>query len=284
MFNCPYCEKKYPSIVSLSLHCRKGHAVTAKQFYTKFYLNDVTPTCKCGCGQETTFLDVTRGFREYIRGHVARVKNNFNTEKSMKNSQKTRRKMVQEGTWKPFHTKETGEHWSKGLTKETDERIARKVENLTEEDRRVLSERMRKGRLDGTIPTLSGKDHSQWKGGASALLSVCHGNRRLFQEWKYPLLVKAKFQCEKCGASRNDSPRAKLEVHHDKEMMSEIVRKVAQKHSWEDNYTLPTSEQTFELKTKIAEEVADFHIENNVSGVVLCVKCHKEEHDKHNLS
>jgi hypothetical protein len=32
------------------------------------------------------------------------------------------------------------------------------------------------------------------------------------------------------------------------------------------------------MKDQIAKAVAQYHVENNISGVVLCSKCHKKEH------
>ena len=37
------------------------------------------------------------------------------------------------------------------------------------------------------------------------------------------------------------------------------------------------------LKMKIADEVAQYHIGNKVSGKVLCKSCHKKEHEKYNF-
>lgn len=36
--------------------------------------------------------------------------------------------------------------------------------------------------------------------------------------------------------------------------------------------------EDFEKKSEIAEWVAQYHVDNNVSGVVLCVDCHQNEH------
>ena len=78
----------------------------------------------------------------------------------------------------------------------------------------------------------------------------------------------------------------RLEVHHDKETFSEIMRKIAQKHNWETKLTTALTQENdeiFALKQKISNEVAQYHIDNNVSGIVLCKSCHKKAHDKHNL-
>lgn len=280
MFICPYCQNSYPSLISLSAHCRKGHKVSSKEFYTKYFLNDVVPKCKCGCDEEPKFLDITRGYRDFIQGHQSRVKNNFVSEKIQQKSASTRRKMIEDGTWKPFYLNETGEHWARGLTKETDKRIAKMSQSIVKgPEKEKRSKRMKECRLNGTISTLSGKDHSQWKGGVSPLNTYCRADIDLYSKWKYPKLLKANFQCQSCGSS-ND-----IEVHHDSETMSEIVRKFAQDYNWTETfngYLEQDNQVLIETKTKISKAVAQYHIDNNISGIVLCKSCHKKVHDKHN--
>lgn len=246
------------------------------------FCQGIEPTCKCGCGGEVKFLDITRGFADYIRGHHSRIKNNFQTEKSVKNSLATRKKMIETGEWKPFNSNETGEHWSKGLTKETDERIAKMANSIANnhEEIKRRSERMKKGRLDGTIPTLYGEDHSQWKGGISCLRSISHS--KLYAVWKLPKIKAANYKCQICDKGGT------MEVHHDKERFAEILNNLATIHGWEtstwkSDESWEVDEKYHAIKTQIADAVADYHIENNVSGIVLCEECHKKEHEKYNL-
>jgi hypothetical protein len=58
---------------------------------------------------------------------------------------------------------------------------------------------MKKSRKAGLIVPLKGEQHPQWKGGISALSTVCGANRRLYREWKYPKMVEAGFKCQECG-------------------------------------------------------------------------------------
>lgn len=279
-FNCPKCNKTYDNIISLSKHWSKTHKEPTHLLYLSFNNLEKAPTCKCGCGKETKFLDAGRGYSDFIRGHQSRVKNNFVSEKIQQKSASTRRKMIEDGTWKPFHLNETGEHWAKGLTKETDKRIAKMSQSIVKgPEKEKRSKRMKENRLNGTIQTLSGKDHSQWKGGVSSLNHTCRANGNLYRKWIKPKMIKAAFSCERCGC------RGHLEVHHDKETFSEILRTFADKYNWEENLTskMEESPKLFELKQKISNEVAQYHIDNNISGIVLCKSCHKDEHDKHNL-
>jgi len=283
-FKCPKenCDKEYNNIVSLSKHWKRTHKSDAEKLYKIVYKLEEIVKCACGCENETKFLGVSRGYSEYKRGHKSRVKNNFVSKKAQENSLKTRRKMIKDGTWKPFALKETGEAWNLGLTKETDKRIANMATAISgnKEETSRRSDRMKKGRLDGTIPTLYGKEHSQWKGGVSSLNHTCRANGNLYRGWVRVKLIDAKFQCKKCKTT------GRLEVHHDVETFSSIMRKFASRNKWEKGLTeaLEYDDSNLDnLKKKISNEVAEYHINNNVSGVVLCRSCHKKEHDKMNF-
>jgi len=278
MFKCPLCGHQYTGVISVAKHWSRTHKQPAKDLFKIFHELDKDPVCWCGCGETTKFLGIERGFSGYIRGHASRVSNNFQTKKSIVKSLETRKKMLKNGTWKPFASKESGEHWSKGLTKETDERIVRQGESRdTPEYRAIASKRMRKMRLDGTIPDLCGPAHSQWKGGISPLSTYCRTSLLLYHGWKYPHLIRANFKCEMCA-----QPGPSLEVHHNKETFSEILRKFAKQHKWEDllsSHLKPDDPKTQQLKEQISEAVADYHIKNSISGIVLCERCHKKQHN-----
>lgn len=70
--------------------------------------------------------------------------------------------------------------------------------------------------------------------------------------------------CQGCGTKRD------LEVHHDKERFAEILQKArVELGDVTDDFS---SHQTY------ARWVADYHVQNDVSGVVLCEECHVEAH------
>ena len=223
-------------------------------------------------------MDIGRGFTEYVRGHASRVKNNWGHNKeALIKSQAVRRENWNNGTYQT---------WSQGLTVETDERLAgaakKQRENYTSEMRAKATLQMKKNWEEGRIPVARGADHSQWKGGVSGLSDCCYSYRKLYAEWKFPLLKKAGFVCQQCGADSSH----KLHVHHDKEKMSEIIRKIAASMGWNERYfALGTGDDpdAQSLKLKIAEKVALYHVENQVSGLVLCCTCHEKEHSGMNF-
>lgn len=276
IYICPICESKYFEISSFGRHCSKKHNLKEKELYLKMY-NLIEPTCACGCGKIVTFLSIGRGFRTYVKGHLSKVpgRNSWgNNPKALENSINTRREMFESGELVV---------WNVGLSKETDERVAaygRAVSesirgNLEEMERR--REFFRQGRKDGTIPTQYGPNHSQWNGGVSTIVRYCYANKRLQAEWKLPKLIVAGCKCTECGNN------GQLHIHHDCEKMNDIIRKVMKENDIELESIYQNPEGVpIELKHRISDLVAEYHIKNNISGVVICKKCHKEEHSHMN--
>lgn len=62
---CPTCKKEYKSYNGLSVHYSKTHNKSAEELYIDFKLNGDKPTCKCGCGKGTEFMDGKSGFKQY---------------------------------------------------------------------------------------------------------------------------------------------------------------------------------------------------------------------------
>ena len=90
----------------------------------------------------------------------------------------------------------------------------------------------------------------------------CQNNNKLYLEWEVPKLTSVEFRCERCAA------RGDLHAIHDRETLSEIVLMMERKlnpHGMTDKMTRDT----------VKKAVIDYHIENNISGVVLCRACRK---------
>jgi hypothetical protein len=50
-------------------HLRKNHHITQEQYTLQFIYNNDAATCKCGCGQKTSYRKGTYSFNEYIHNH-----------------------------------------------------------------------------------------------------------------------------------------------------------------------------------------------------------------------
>ena len=255
---CKLCGKEFKNYDALRRHSGKIHKIHAKDLYANVYLDGKHPTCKCGCGEITAWNG--HGFKDYLRGHISRIHNNWGHNKSaIEHSAETRRERFKSGEIQV---------WNKGLDI-SDPRVASQgksfSENVTNEMRVQRSLQMRQHRLDGIIPTRYGKDSPNWKGGTSSVSMLVYANNRLYKEWKYPILVRDGFKCIECG---NDDY---LHVHHDEEWLSDIIEKFM------------TEINCFDDKQRIAEQVVQYHIENGVSGKTLCAKCHEKYHPSLNF-
>ena len=107
-FKCKECDKVFDTLKGLSNHRFQKHRIKPQETYDEYILNDIKPSCLCGCGEVPKFLTITNGYREYVRGHSSRVNNNWgHNTNAIKKSHETQKKMY-----------ESGELiiWNKGLT------------------------------------------------------------------------------------------------------------------------------------------------------------------------
>jgi len=121
MVKCKICESEFKSIDSLRRHNSQKHNINAEQTYIDYVLGGVEPTCKCGCGEKPKYLGIDSGYRDYIRGHAARINNNWgHNQNAIKNSHDTQKKMYKSGELTI---------WNKGLTMD-DERVKDNIEKI----------------------------------------------------------------------------------------------------------------------------------------------------------
>lgn len=262
---CNLCSKEFGSIDSLRKHYGRKHNVSSQEFYNEFILNGNVPTCKCGCGEVPVFRGVVKGYGDWIRGHISRVKNNWgHNQTAIENSSNTRRIQYRNGERSV---------WNVGLTKETDDRVKKNGERVKEaiinnefelKRRSKWLSNARKNKKE--FQTKYGKESANWKGGTSSINNLVRANKRLYDGWIYPILCEQGFKCQKCQSSNH------LEVHHNDETMSDILQTFVDK----------SKEYTFDEKREIMNKVIDYHISNNVSGEVLCRECHKQLHPSYN--
>lgn len=253
--------------MSLSRHMKIKHDVSIDQSYVDYHLNGVWPLCKCGCNGKVTWSYIRKGFCDYCQGHQSRVYNNWgHNQKAIDKSSETRRHQ---------YANDERQQWNEGLTL-NDTRVKDNIEkstiaiNSNPMELKRRSDLMILNRSNGIIPNLSGSQHSQWKGGISNIYPIVYADRRLYREWKYPILIRDGFKCVECGDSNN------LHIHHDKEYMTEIIKK----HMVEITEDMI---KDFTIKKMISDAVVDYHINNKVSGITLCKKCHNKLHPSLNF-
>ena len=118
---CNECDREFESLDSLRRHRSQKHGINAEQTYIDYVLDGVEPKCKCGCGQKPKYLGIDAGYRDYIRGHAARINNNWGHNlEAIKKSHDTQRKMHSDGTLKM---------WNDGLTIE-DPRVRDNIDKI----------------------------------------------------------------------------------------------------------------------------------------------------------
>ena len=266
MYKCNKCEcGGFDNYNSLSRHMGLTHKMDTTEFFVEYNLGGIWPLCKCGCEQKVKWSANLKGFRDYSQGHQSRVKNNWgHNQKAIDASSETRRKQYESGERKV---------WNVGLSTETDDRVkgyGNQISNSFNVDKRKKYSRMMKQlRDDKKIVPLCGPQHPNWNGGTSSISALSNSNTKLYLEWKRPILVRDGFKCLECGSGKL------LHVHHDKETMSEIIKK----HMVEN-----LDINDLNAKSKILDSVIDYHINNNVSGITLCSKCHKNKHPSLNFT
>ena len=284
-YKCPECDVEF-NLQSLRIHYSKLHKKTSRELATILFYNGIEPTCKCGCGGEVYFFSLIVGFGSYIKGHHVKEyeKNPWNKTlgvKAKKRSNETKLKLYKEGKFKFFNGKEP---WNKGKEKATDPEYAAKITFTdTEEFKEKQRTTIIKNQKNGKMKSLKGDKSPGWKGGISSLNNVCRSNQRLYKEWIYPILKNDNFKCRGCNVAN-----AKLEVHHDKETFSSILRKIAKENGWLEKHFLNEKlfypdKETLELKEKISNLIVDYHVSNNVSGISLCFQCHEKIHKSYNI-
>jgi hypothetical protein len=164
--------------------------------------------------------------------------------------------------------------WCKGLTTHTDVRLkkyGKKIsDKFTVEKRKKYSNKMAIMRKDGTIPTLYKENSSQWKGGVSSIQNVARNDKRLYEQWKYPILIRDQFKCVDCGSGRD------LHVHHNCETFSDIIKKVMTLDDYE-------KVEDYDTKKRVTDKIVEYHVKNNVSGITLCKECHNKLHPSLNF-
>lgn len=124
-YKCPWCDVT-KHLRGLACHVGRSHKLSSEHLHRELFHDGKTPLCKCGCGQQVKWLQ--RAFGEYLRGH-----NGF-SQLARDEAAEARRKMASRGELTS---------WNKGLTKESDERVANYAKKISESvDGEEISKRL----------------------------------------------------------------------------------------------------------------------------------------------
>jgi len=266
MIKCEIDGQEFKNGGVLARYLKRIYKITYKEYYHKYIIkSDDIPKCGCGCGENCNWANGI-GYRKYKPSHHIRVNNPWgHNPEAIRKSAETRRKQYASGERKT---------WCDGLTLETSPSLQSASKKLasrfTPEIRMQYSQKMSKMRKDGTMPTLYRENSSRWQGGVSSIQQIARGDKRLYEQWKYPILVRDEFKCIKCKNTTD------LHIHHDAETFSEIIKKVMTLDDYENI-------DNFERKKDICERIVNYHVKNNISGITLCKACHNQIHPSLNF-
>lgn len=103
---CEICSEQFQHAKKLSNHIKKIHEVPVDEYCAKYMYHDARPVCK-ECGSSTRFVSITEGFKKYCHKHA-------------------RLAMSKAG-----HVGGAAPAWNRGMTKETDKRVAHIAKSLS---------------------------------------------------------------------------------------------------------------------------------------------------------
>lgn len=152
---CPYCDFRCNTYNGLAKHNLNSHGnISKEQFLADFAYNGVIPKCSCGC-DEYVSISYEGGvhFNEYIRGHHARVCNNWGHNKDANtHSSETRRKQYSGGERIQWNK---GKKWSEVYDDVTQEKlksnIISKLKDRIINNKFSLSSKIENGFIESVI-------------------------------------------------------------------------------------------------------------------------------------
>ena len=151
---CPLCAAfSSKRLTALEKHFNDVHGQTSKSVWDR--LNNGPAVCQCGCGAETKWNGWAVSYSRFVDGHNGSIYKSYSREQAEEISRKRSESLRGGSSWCKGLTKETDAKvarraaatsdgrkeafkngdivaWAKGLTKETDERVARISEILKE--------------------------------------------------------------------------------------------------------------------------------------------------------
>jgi very-short-patch-repair endonuclease len=102
IFICKICQKECDTLNSLRSHSIQKHNISSDKIYVDYILNGKEPKCECGCGNNSPFISINKGFSRFIQSHHNRIKGNNNFHKDPNTHKKaieTQKKNWKEGKY-----------------------------------------------------------------------------------------------------------------------------------------------------------------------------------------
>ena len=183
-YSCRRCEFKCKLEKKFVKHLHDTHNKTDKEEYVEFILGGIQPVCACGCSTPLLWKGWRYGFPNVNRGHNARIYSVFSDKTIIEKMKITRKESF-----------ESGKHssWNKGLTSETDERLAISAEKKS----KTMKEGYESGRL---VSWQTGLDKSN----SNALLKMSETKKRKFKSGDLKSWNKGKTK-ENCSTLASSS-------------------------------------------------------------------------------
>lgn len=207
---CHICKSSFKDLRGLSCHRAKRHSdISEEEFATTLF--GCRPTCACGCGQHTTFVSLTKGWSQYVKGH-----NGF--------TQEARHLAVQQSI---ASRRECGS-WNRGLTKHDDTRVAKQAKTVSQTLRK-------KYELGEIVPWQSG--HTKDTNTSIAKMSDTKVRQWASGELKTWTQGLTKFTSQKLNAASHKISRKKRENYESANRIprDELLKRI-QEHSTSLNF------------------------------------------------
>lgn len=135
MIECKICNREFDNKLGMSKHLRNSHNMNAEEYTLKYLLNNIKPTCKCGCGIEVSYCkEIPYTYSTYKVGHYVYDNPDIWGDKSdpirLAKGAETYKKMYANGEI---------QHWSKGQTKDNNDILKRASEKLSNNKERCAN-------------------------------------------------------------------------------------------------------------------------------------------------
>ena len=123
---CPLCDFSSKRLPAFEKHLNDEHSLGSQTLWDQCYGGPIF--CRCGCGEPARWLGWHKGYAKLLRGHNGNIYKLYDEATARKIAEKRANKLRgQPG-------------WAAGLTKETDERIAKRAKKLSQTRKKAIAE------------------------------------------------------------------------------------------------------------------------------------------------